>query len=75
MHAEIGRMSKLQRAFLNIAFQYGRFNDPQPADTAISKQVLKHIKEGRNDLAAIEAGKSQIALEIFEKALEKAKGE
>jgi hypothetical protein len=37
--------------------------------------VLKHIKEGKNDLAAIEAGKSQIALEIFEKALEKAKGE
>ena len=75
MHTEVMKMSKLQRAFLNIAFQYGRFNATQPADTEISKQVLKHIKEGRNDLAAIEAGKSQIALEIFEKALEKAKGE
>lgn len=75
MHAEVMKMSKLQRAFLNIAFQYGRYNDPQPADTEVSKQVLKYIKDGRNDLAAIEAGKSQIALEIFEKALEKAKGE
>ena len=75
MHAEVMKMSKLQRAFLNIAFQYGRYNDPQPTDTEVSKQVLKHIKDGRNDLAAIEAGKSQIALEIFEKALEKAKGE
>ena len=75
MHAEIGKMSKLQRAFLNVAFQYGRYNDPQPTDTVITKQVLKYIKDGRNDLAAIEAGKSQIALEIFEKALEKAKGE
>lgn len=75
MRAEVVKMSKLQRAFLNIAFQYGRFNDPQPTDTEVSKQVLKYIKDGRNDLAAIEAGKSQIALEIFEKALEKAKGE
>ena len=75
MHAEVMKMSKLQRAFLNIAFQYGRYNDPQPTDTEVSKQVLKYIKDGRNDLAAIEAGKSQIALEIFEKALEKAKGE
>ena len=75
MHAEVMKMSKLQRAFLNIAFQYGRYNDPLPTDTEVSKQVLKYIKDGRNDLAAIEAGKSQIALEIFEKALEKAKGE
>ena len=75
MHAEVMKMSKLQRAFLNVAFQYGRYNDPQPTDTEVSKQVLRHIKDGRNDLAAIEAGKSQIALEIFEKALEKAKGE
>ena len=75
MHAEVMKMSKLQRAFLNVAFQYGRYNDPQPTDTEVSKQVLRHIKDGRNDLAAIEAGKSQIALEIFEQALEKAKGE
>lgn len=69
------QLGPLERAYLNAVWDYHRENSSETADAVISKEVFWLIKAGLYDLAAIEAGKSQIALEIFEKALEKAKGE
>ena len=47
MHAQIGRMTSLERAYLNAAFEYHRENSSEAADAAVSKEVFKLIKAGQ----------------------------
>lgn len=72
MHAQIGRMTSLERAYLNAAFEYHRENSSEPTDAAVSKEVFKLIKAGQLELAAVKAGENDVTLEIWTKAVDAA---
>lgn len=73
MHSTIAGLSPLERAYLDAVWQYHRENSSTTTDAAISKEVFRLIKAGLYELAAVEAGKSDVALEIWNKALAAAK--
>lgn len=75
MHSAIAELSSLEREYLNAVWQYHRDRSSTDQDAAISKEVFRLIKAGLYELAAVEAGKSDVALEIWNKALEAAKEE
>jgi hypothetical protein len=71
----ISELSSLERAYLNAVWQYHRENSSSEQDAAISKEVFRLIKAGLCELAAVEAGKSDVALDIWNKAVATAKEE
>jgi hypothetical protein len=73
MHSTIAGLSPLERAYLNAVWQYHRDHSSSEQDAAISKEVFRLIKAGLYELAAVEAGKSDVSLEIWNKALAAAK--
>ena len=73
MHSTIAGLSPLERAYLNAVWQYHRDHSSTGKDAAISKEVFRLIKAGLYELAAVEAGKSDVSLEIWNKALAAAK--
>lgn len=73
MHSTIAELTNLERAYLNAIWQYHRDRSSSDKDVAISKEVFRLIKAGRYELAAVEAGKSDVALEIWNKAVAVAK--
>ena len=73
MHSTIAGLSPLEQAYLNAIWQYHRDRSSSDKDVAISKEIFRLIKAGLYELAAIEAGKSKVALEIWENALAAAK--
>lgn len=72
MYAEIGKMTKLERAYLNAVYDYHRENSSESADAAVSKEVFKLIKAGQLELAAVKAGENDVTLEIWTKAVDAA---
>lgn len=72
MHT-ITELSSLERNYLNAVWQYHRDRSSTEQDAAISKEVFRLIKAGLYELAAVEAGKSEVALEIWENAVRAAK--
>lgn len=66
------QLSPLERAYLNAVWDYHRDNSSETADSAISKEVFRLIKAGLYELAAVEAGKSPVACEIFTAAADAA---
>lgn len=75
MHSTIADISSLERNYLNAVWQYHRDNSSTEQDASISKEVFRLIKAGLYELAAVEAGKSDVALEIWENAVRAAKEE
>lgn len=75
MHSTIAGLSLLELAYLNAVWQYHRDRSSTGKDAAISKEVFRLIKAGLYELAAVEAEKSDVALEIWNKALAAAKEE
>lgn len=72
MHSTIAKLSPLERAYLNAVWQYHRDRSSSEQDAAISKEVFRLIKAGLYELAAVEAGKSDVSLEIWNKAVDAA---
>ncbi len=66
------QLSPLERAYLNAVWDYHRDNSSEAADSAVSKEVFKLIKAGLYELAAVEAGKNDVTLEIWTKAVDAA---
>jgi len=66
------QLSPLERAYLNAVWDYHRENSSETADAVISKEVFRLIKAGLYELAAVEAGKSDVTLEIWTKAVDTA---
>lgn len=75
MHSTIVDLTALERNYLNAVWQYHRENSSSEQDAAISKEVFRLIKAGLCELAAVEAGKSDVTLEIWNKAVAAAKEE
>lgn len=75
MHSTMAELTNLEREYLNAVWQYHRENSSTDKDAAISKEVFRLIKAGLYELAAVEAGKSDVALEIWNKAVHAAKEE
>lgn len=73
MHSTMAELTNLEREYLNAVWQYHRENSSTTTDAAISKEVFRLIKAGLYELAAVEAGKNDVTLEIWNKALEAAK--
>jgi hypothetical protein len=73
MHSTIAGLTALERNYLNAVWQYHRDRSSTSKDAAISKEVFRLIKAGLYELAAAEAGKSHVALEIWNKAVAAAK--
>jgi hypothetical protein len=69
MHSTIAELSSLEREYLNAIWQYHGDRSSSDKDVAISKEVFRLIKAGLYELAAIEAGKSDVALEIWTNAV------
>lgn len=66
------QLSPLERAYLNAVWDYHRDNSSETADSAVSKEVFRLIKAGLYELAAVEAGKNDVTLEIWTKAVDAA---
>lgn len=66
------QLSPLERAYLNAVWDYHRENSSETADAVISKEVFRLIKAGLYELAAVEAGKNDVTLEIWTKAVDAA---
>lgn len=66
------QLSPLERAYLNAVWDYHRENSSETADAVISKEVFRLIKAGLYEIAAVEAGKSDVTLEIWTKAVDAA---
>lgn len=66
------QLSPLERAYLNAVWDYHRDNSSELEDVLISKEVFRLIKAGLYELAAVEAGKSDVTLEIWTKAVDAA---
>lgn len=75
MHSTIAELSSLERDYLNAVWQYHRDRSSTDEDVIVSKEVFRLIKAGLYELAAVEAGKSDVSLEIWNKALAAAKEE
>lgn len=75
MDNTIAGITALERNYLNAVWQYHRDNSSTEQDAAVSKEVFRLIKAGLYELAAVEAGKSEVALEIWENAVRAAKEE
>lgn len=75
MHSTIAELSSLEREYLNAVWQYHRDHSSTDEDVRVSKEVFRLIKAGLYELAAVEAGKSDVSLEIWNKALAAAKEE
>lgn len=75
MNNTIADISSLERAYLNAVWQYHRENSSTDEDVRVSKEVFRLIKAGLYELAAVEAGKSDVALEIWTSAVRAAKEE
>ena len=73
MHSTIAELSSIERNYLNAVWQYHRDRSSTDKDAAISKEVFRLIKAGLYELAAVEAGKSHIVLEIWTSAVAAAK--
>lgn len=73
MHNTIAELSPLERAYLNAVWQYHGDRSSTDEDAAISKEVFRLIKAGLYELAAVEAGKSDVTLEIWTSAVAAAK--
>ncbi len=64
----VARMTLAPPAFAPMAPKNAR-NSSEAADAAVSKEVFKLIKAGQLELAAVEAGKNDVTLEIWTKAV------
>lgn len=69
MHITMAELSSLERAYLNAVWQYHRDHSSTDEDVRVSKEVFRLLKAGLCELAAVEAGKSDVALEIWNKAV------
>lgn len=73
MHSTIAELTNLERNYINAVWQYHRDRSSTDEDAAISKAVFRLIRAGLCELAAVEAGKSDATLEIWENAVRAAK--
>lgn len=75
MHSTIAELTNLERAYLNAVWQYHRENSSTDEDARVSREVFRLLRAGLYELAAVEAGKSHIVLEIWTSAVAAAKEE
>jgi hypothetical protein len=72
MHSTISQMTPLARAYLNAVFDYHRENSSTAEDSAISKEVFRLIRAEQYELAAVEAGKTDVTLKLWTRAVDTA---
>lgn len=72
MHSTIAKLTPLERAYLNAVIEYHSTKKSTLADGLVSKEVFRLIEAGQYEFAAVEAGKNDVTLEIWTKAVDAA---